>query len=311
MRVALLVNPTSGRGRGERIAEVIARALREAGHDVAEALVGRGRPSGPIEAALRRADAAVIAGGDGTLHHATPQVQAVGAAVYHVPLGTENLFARHFGMKADARMVVRALAAPSTAIDVAALTIAPATGTTEPLRRQALLMLGIGPDGGIVRDIAARRRGPISHATYIAPSLRQLGTPSLPRLTIEVDGKRVVDSRRGWLIVANCREYGGRLDPCGMASMRDGALDIVFLPAESGVSAAVWAARALTRSLDLGLPMLGRAVRCAGALVRVTSADEDPAWQVDGEHGEATRGAFEAVVRVMPGALRVLGVPRV
>jgi diacylglycerol kinase family enzyme len=77
------------------------------------------------------------------------------------------------------------------------------------------------------------------------------------------------------------------------------------------VSAAVWAARALTRSLDLGLPMLGRAVRCAGALVRVTSADEDPAWQVDGEHGEATRGAFEAVVRVMPGALRVLGVPRV
>jgi diacylglycerol kinase (ATP) len=323
MRVAVLVNPTSGRGRGVMLGPLIADALKAEGHEPRVAHVGRAAPIEPLHDALHEADVAVIAGGDGTLHHATPLIMRFGAAIYHFPLGTENLFARRFGMRADIPTLVRALAgAKRVRADVATVTVHTALkgaelgvsglgasdggGPVEGLRRHALLMMGIGPDGGIVRSIAMSRTGPITHATYVRPSLAQFFRPTLPTLSVTVDGVALLEKRRGWLIVANCREYGGRLDPCPDASMHDGLLDVAFFPASNGVSATMWAARARTRTSRWAWPLLGASVVATGKLVRVRSEDTDPAWQIDGEHGEHLAGAMDATVGVIPNALDVL-----
>lgn len=311
MRVAILVNPTSGRGRGAMLGPLIADALRAEGHAPRVAQVGRSAPVEPMYAALDEADVAVIAGGDGTLHHATPLIMQFGAAIYHFPLGTENLFARRFGMRPSIPTLVRTIAqAKRLRVDVATVTmhtpLRAGSPNAEGLRRHALLMMGIGPDGGIVRAIASARTGPISHATYLLPSLGQFMRPALPTLSVSVDGVPLVENRRGWLIVANCREYGGRIDPCPAASMHDGLLDVVFFPASNGVSATLWAARARTRTSRFALPFLGASLIATGKLVRVQSADADPAWQIDGEHGEHLAGPMDATIGVIPDALSVL-----
>ncbi len=311
MRVAILVNPTSGRGRGAMLGPLIADALRAEGHVPRVAQVGRSAPVEPMYAALDEADVAVIAGGDGTLHHATPLIMQFGAAIYHFPLGTENLFARQFGMRSDIPTLVRTIAsAKRVRIDVATVTmhtpLRAGSPNAEGLRRHALLMMGIGPDGGIVRAIASARTGPISHATYLLPSLGQFMKPSLPTLSVSVDGVPLVENRRGWLIVANCREYGGRIDPCPAASMHDGLLDVVFFPASNGLSATLWAARARTRTSRFAWPFLGASLVATGKLVRVQSTDADPAWQIDGEHGEHLAGPMDATIGVIPDALSVL-----
>lgn len=314
MRVAVLINPTSGRGRGAMLGPLIADALKAEGHEPRVAQVGRSAPVEALYWALDEADVAVIAGGDGTLHHATPMILQFGAAIYHFPLGTENLFARRFGMRADISTLTCAIAhGARTRADVATVTMhTPVKGGAangEGFRRHALLMMGIGPDGGIVRAIAATRTGPISHATYLLPSLGQFMRPMLPTLSVTVDGVSLLEKRRGWLIVANCREYGGRLDPCPAASMHDGLLDVAFFPASNGVSATLWAARARTRTSRWPLPVHGASVIATGRLVRVQSAEADPAWQIDGEHGEHLSGAMDATIGVIPDALSVL-VPR-
>lgn len=311
MRVAILINPASGRGRGALLGPLIADALKAEGHDPVLAPVGRSAPIEQLHAALDRAEVAVVAGGDGTLHHATPVIMRFGSAIYHFPLGTENLFARRFGMRADIPMLVRALAAGlRVRADVATVTIhTPRKGDSanaEELRRHALLMMGIGPDGGIVRAIAAARTGPISHATYVLPSLGQFVKPALPTLSVTVDGVPLMENRRGWLIVANCREYGGRIDPCPEASMHDGLLDVAFFPASNGLSATLWAARARTRTSRWAWPLHGASKIATGRLVRVTSSESDPAWQIDGEHGEHLAGPLDATIGVLPDALSVL-----
>lgn len=313
MRVAVLVNPTSGRGRGAMLGPLIADALKAEGHTPRMAQVGRSAPLEPLYAALDEADVAVVAGGDGTLHHATPLIMQFGAAIYHFPLGTENLFARRFGMRADVPTLIRALASSvRSSVDIATVAIHTPRrgGGSDTLRRHALLMMGIGPDGGIVRAIAASRTGPITHATYIRPSMAQLVRPTLPTLSVTVDGVAMLEDARGWLIIANCREYGGRLDPCPDASMHDGLLDVAFFPATSGISAAVWAARARMRAARSRWPLLGASRIATGRVVQVRSADVDPAWQIDGEHGEHLAGAMDATIGVTPRALDVLAPQR-
>ena len=318
MRVAILINPSSGRGRGAALKSPLSAAVRAAGHEPIVAQVGRNASSEDIERALKNAQAVVVCGGDGTLHHATPMLLRAGAALYHYPLGTENLFARHFGMRPRHSALLDALALNvRTRVDVATITVHSPTmsasggknadtrivagkNNNESIRRHALLMVSIGPDGGIVRRIAAMRTGPISHATYVVPTLREVIKPSLPVLDVEVDGTSLVAGRAGWLVVANCREYGARLNPCPRASMLDGMLDVVFFPANTGAIAGAWAVRSRLRCAQ-------NAVRAKGKLVRIASQGNDPPWQVDGEDGEHGVGPFEATVSVMPGVLEVLG----
>lgn len=289
---------------------LIADALRAEGHEPRLAHVGRAAPLEPMHAALDGADVAVVAGGDGTLHHATPLIIRAGAAIYHFPLGTENLFARRFAMRADIPTLVRAMAGNTRVrADIATVSIrSPRRDApdAELLRRHALLMMGVGPDGGIVRAIASARTGPITHATYVMPAFAQMFRPSLPTLTVTIDGTPLIQSRRGWLIVANCHEYGGRLNPCPDASMHDGTLDVVFYPATSGLSAAFWAARARTRTARLTLPAFGPSLVGAGKVVEIRSDDLDPPWQIDGEHGEHIDGPMHATIGVSPDALTVL-----
>ncbi|MCC6969390.1 MAG: hypothetical protein IT434_04140 [Phycisphaerales bacterium] len=225
MKVLILHNHSSGTGARRALVDESERLLRADGHEVSR--------MAPMDAgasdAITHAVLVVIAGGDGTVHHALPALVRSRAAMYHLPLGTENLFARHFGMDRHAVTLRRAVANPA----IAEIDLGEANGTLFSL------MVSAGPDAGVIHDLASTRNGPISHLTYLAPIRRQLSIRPAP-LWIEADGTTIVEDRPGWAVVANLPDYAMRANPAPRADATDGLLDIVFMPASSTWRAFRW-----------------------------------------------------------------------
>lgn len=303
----ILANAASGRGRSGRGAEVVARVvseLRRAGHAVAQLSVAEVRERREaLSESLVNADVLVIAGGDGTVHHALGSCVAAGVPVYHLPLGTENLFARHFGMTCEPGMVVASIADLEHCVQRVDVVNAQFAGQT----RMFGIMASIGPDASVVARLASVRRGGISHLSYVAPVVAEMMGAYLPSINVVVDGKQIVRRECGMLIVANSPEYALGVNPARGASMRDGVLDIVFMPATSAVGAGLWLARCAARMQFEGDS------RCEGCLVasgRSVSVEfcergEKKMMQLDGEC-VLVEGGNVVGFEVLAGALRVL-----
>ena len=95
----LLVNPVCGGGSGAVAAESVARALRDAGHDVTVTLTPGVRGTHDlVDHAVARGDVIVLVGGDGTLSSVAGRVAARGGTLGIVPAGRGNDFARMLGL---------------------------------------------------------------------------------------------------------------------------------------------------------------------------------------------------------------------
>lgn len=296
MQVLVLANSRSGKGKSAAIADRLTAALTEAGHHP-QRLQPEPAPPGPIRTDPRfaEADAVVAVGGDGTVYHALPQLVRTQTPIYHAPGGNENLFAREFGTTANPTDLLCALKrGPAAPVDLGSV-------NAHDAARPFAIMLSIGPDASVIHRLHANRSRASGHAMYIAPTLAECSDPTLPALSIRVDGRQVVTGERGFAIVANCRRYALGLDPARTADMRDGRLDLVFFPAASIAHCLLWMARCA-----IGDPRDWRgAVVARGAEVSVATDSPVP-WQVDGEAGGVLAPANELSLRVLPGALRVL-----
>lgn len=228
---------------------------------------------------LQDCDAVIVFGGDGTMHSVAPYASASECPVYHVPLGTENLFAREFRMSTDAARLRTALEAWSVVeVDYGRCNGLP-----------FVIMCSVGPDASVIHRLAAERAGAISRVSYAPHVLRETLKPTIPVLTIDADGKRVVDGRRGVVIVANSRQYALRLDPARRASMTDGLLDVVFLPGASAAAVLMWGVRAMLRSIREG----SSAVHALAENVFIESQGEPAPAQLDGEAPVAREPGIE------------------
>lgn len=283
MNVTLLTNPRSGRARSAgRVAELLA-ALQLSGHVVQHA-----SPGEPLEPKLLNAGALIVAGGDGSVHHAAPIAARLDVPLLHYPLGTENLFAREFASLARPEDCLATLhAGRSRRIDMAVVN-----------GRAFVVMLSAGVDASVVHRVAAARVGGISRLDYARRIASVLPRHIPPRFTVVADGTGLATNERGMLIVANCRQYAARLDPAFEADMSDGLLDVVFIPA-GGVTTLALAAAAMALRIDLR-EIGARMFRASNIHIR----SHDPAdVQLD---GEAVAFDAELSIAVQPRVLRVL-----
>ncbi|MFI4897129.1 MAG: diacylglycerol/lipid kinase family protein, partial [Phycisphaerales bacterium JB059] len=202
MRVTLLVNPRSGRGRAARIAETIDQALRARGHATDRITVGEAPD--PDAERLAGSGAMVIVGGDGTVHHAAPRAVEARVPIYHAASGNENLFAREFSMSPSPERVLSALE----------------RGTTRFVDQGVcngvgfLIMGSVGPDASVINRLSDSRRRPSGHGAYLRPVLAETLSPRIPQVRVWVDGRELGPARRGMVVVANSRQYALRVDPC-------------------------------------------------------------------------------------------------
>lgn len=295
----MLSNPKSGSGKAVRLAERAVAALSQAGCGVKHLEVGGEEK---LDAGrLSSARALVVVGGDGTVLGSADAAAAADCPLYHLPTGNENLFSREFGMSDDVDLLVRAVAAGRVRrVDIGRVCIGE---TAEPF----LLMCSVGPDASVIRRLARTRRRATGHRAYVGPVLGEALRPMLPRITLEVDGRRLLEGERGWVIVANCAEYALRLNPARDAVMSDGLLDVVFMPSTTTVGALRWLVRfGRRRDLHACGATVGR-----GSSVRLVSEQVHSlgCYQVDGEAGRLQTGngeRFELVASVLPANVPVL-----
>lgn len=282
MRVVVLFNPVAGRGRAKQVAARAIAALDDAGHETTPVEVGPAAVRSDLNSALASAHAAGIVGGDGTVHALAPLAARHGVPIYHLPTGTENLFAREFGMTPEPGGMLQALGClderdPSASvphIDIA-------TCNARPF----LLMASLGFDANVVHRLATARKGSISHLSYVPHIARELLLHRSPRTTIKVDGREVVSGTPGWTVIANARQYALRVDPVPHADPSDGTLDIGFFPYRAVPRLTAWN---LLARLRLAKRSLG-AVSAAGRHIRVETDREVP-YQLDGEAPLDTAG---------------------
>jgi len=296
MRLVVHYNPIAGRGRAAAAAQDIRAALAGDGHAVNLVQSTNDDEQPALAAALRDVEGLVVAGGDGSLRSAAPFAAAADVPVYQFPLGTENLFAREFGMNRSIETLRRALAgANRPKLDMASVN-----------GRPFVLMVSVGFDADVVHDVCRARRGSISHLAYVGPIVRRLTRWHAPVLSVEADGETLVRSTPGLAVVANCRQYAFRVNPCPDAVMDDGLLDITFVPVAGRFALLRAAMLSRARRLDLA-PGVRRAKAKA---VRVT-ASEPAAYQVDGDAALARPGASSTPPTALTTPLKVQVVPAV
>lgn len=280
----------------------LAERLVSAGHEVCSEPTRLEPPETWLDALAADAELLVAVGGDGTVRLVAPSAARIGVPVTHFPAGTENLFAREWGMSPSAESLLEAIRHASVIeADLACARTSPPS-VTHTCRDMFLLMLSVGFDANVVHDLAAHRRSRISHLTYVPSILRQMFSYRPPRLWIEVDGRPVGrPGDRGFVVVANGARYALGLNPVPEASMTSRRLNVALFPAESVPEVFDWIPHLVLRT-QLDDP---RVARAAGERVTIVS-DEPVRFQVDGDPPRVRDAVPRIEIELLPERLRVL-----
>jgi YegS/Rv2252/BmrU family lipid kinase len=291
-RICLIVNPSAGGGRAARALPAVERALRDSGAELRTASTrDLDHARGLADAAAAAGETTVTLGGDGLIGAVADALRAHPAAVLGiVPGGRGNDLARVLGIPAD----------PVAACAVIAAGVERPLDLGEVGGRAFIGIASAGFDSDANR-IANEAPARLGNLVYAYGALRALAAWRPARFEIELDppGERHVFT--GFSVAAaNSRAYGGGMFLAPAAELDDGRLDVV-------VSESVSKARFLAnlprvfKGTHVKLPSVhvfrAAEVRIAADRPFVLYADGDPI------------GELPAVVRALPGAVRVL-VPR-
>lgn len=218
--IAVLTNPTSGKGRGNRIGSTVIPRLTDAGYDV-RALVGRDADEA-LDLARKcvqdELETLVVIGGDGMVHLAVQALAGSATRLGLVPAGTGNDVARNLDLPRKD---------PEAATDV----IIGGKERSIDLARIGHLyyvtVLAAGFDA-IVNERANAMTWPKGQMRYNLATLAELRTFSPIPYVIEVDGKQ---HRFDAMMVAvgNGPSFGGGMRITEGALMDDGLLDVVSI----------------------------------------------------------------------------------
>lgn len=291
--VVFAVNPKSGDGaRGNLISECT-QAVSEKGFTpiietsiaAIRALVTEKQRSGELKAV-------VSCGGDGTLALLANELpEEVPLSV--LPLGTENIVARHLGFRKSPSVLAAAVAGSHEV----RWDLGVANG------RSFLAILGVGFDAEVVTRVHANRRGHISYFSYLLPILQVAWSYPYPEIRVTCwsdDESEPVEITTRWAFIANLARYALGLDMVPAAETGDGLLHGVFLQRPGLLSGLryLWKIRLRTHTADPTVATL------AGIRFRLESEKPVP-YQLDGDPA----GVLPVEVTVYPRRLRLLVPP--
>ena len=303
----VILNPTSGAGRGSLMAERILVGLERRGieTDVVATTAPREAVQLGLEAARARVDLVIAAGGDGTIHEVANGLlraleQGVDGPVLGVlPVGTGNDFAKLVGplknLDASLDILVHGELRRYDAC----------TAAWDDDRHWFINAAGTGIDVEVVRQIL-RKRGRSSPAVlkYLSAVLKSLVSYEAIPLRVRMDGQ-VVERDSMIVVAGNGRCVGGGFWVCPTAEPQDGRFDICIVKEVSYLGAL----NALPRI------MLGRhedhskVEMYQAKEVVIEALGPDPLFfQLDGELHEPP-DARSLTLRVVPGALPVMAGP--
>ncbi|QDV89153.1 Diacylglycerol kinase [Phycisphaerae bacterium RAS2] len=294
-RIRIIINPISGRTRGNRSLMHLFRRLRSAGTDL-ELF----RTTGPGDARRLACDAArtgvdlvIVAGGDGTVSEVvcglrdatvpTPRDPAPSSPPHRdpstmppvliAPRGTENVLAKYLGLRLDGDALAdAALNGRAQEIDIGLCN-----------GRPFMLVAGVGFDAEVVRRVHAARGRHLDYSAYAWPLWRTFWSYRHPTICVDVDGQRVFEGP-GLAIAGNIPRYAMGLRLLRDARPDDGLLDVCIFAVRTRRGLIRHAVRAAL-ARHVGRPDV---VYRQGRVVRIAAANESHRDGSDSPHGAAT-----------------------
>ncbi|WP_229076455.1 diacylglycerol kinase family protein [Actinoplanes sp. DH11] len=293
--IAVLANPSAGRGRYRGLLPGVVQALGVAGRPVRllTAADGAQAETACHDAVGEGAAAVVAVGGDGTVHRALQAVAGTATGFGVVPAGTGNDFASAVGVPLAPLRAAEAIGLAlrdgrAHRVDLAR------TENDQGGSRWFCAVLAAGFDA-LVNERANRMRLPRGPRRYDLAILLELARLRAREYVLHADG---VEHRFAAEIVAvgNCPSYGGGMRILPGADPTDGLLDVIF--------AAPLGRAHLTRLK----PRLRHGTHVSDARVTVLRARR-VRIQAEGIIGYADGerlGALPLEVACVPGAVRLL-----
>lgn len=277
-RALVLANPIAGRGRGETAARELLRGLDRLGIAAELHLTSaRGDGRARVRCLEPGTDLVVSVGGDGTLREVFDGLVDPEVPVAVLPMGTANVLGLDLRLPRDVDGLLETVAARrARRIDVADVN-----------GHLSFLVTGVGFDARTVREVEARRAGPISRSSYLTAALRALRGYRPPRLEVELDGERLREPY-GQVLISNIVHYGGVMRLRGPCRKDDGLYEVYLFRSATPLALGLAALRGMLASLPGGTCSLRQARH-----VRVES-EEPVDYQVDGDH----RGVTPVELRV-------------
>jgi diacylglycerol kinase (ATP) len=222
--IALLTNPTSGKGTGARIADLALPRLRDAGY-VVRNLVGRDADEALDLARTCVADGLVtlvVVGGDGMVHLGVQAVADTETRLGLIPAGSGNDMARYFDIprKDAAAATDVVIGGKEMRVDLARI------GST-----YFATVLAAGFDA-IVNERANAMAWPRGRLRYHLATLAELRTFKPIPYEVELDGEQHRFEAMT-VAVGNGPSFGGGLRITEGAVLDDGLLDVVIFRAMS------------------------------------------------------------------------------
>jgi diacylglycerol kinase family enzyme len=117
-----------------------------------------------------------------------------------------------------------------------------------------------------------------------------------------VDGEEISRDEKALVMLGNCRQYAGRLNPIRYARMDSGLIDVLVMPAKTALGVASHVLAAWFGGSHLG----SRHVRYRTGKVVVVEFQEPCAWEVDGDPPPEKDRIVRLEARVRPGGLPVV-----
>lgn len=294
-RALLITNPAAARTEAGAVGAVV-ETLRDGGWEV-DVLATHGAGDArrlAHEARERGFDVVVSYGGDGTAMQIAAGLLGSGIPLGLVAGGTGNLLVNNLRLPlapvAAARAMLRAVPRP---VDLGAVERADGT-------HYFAVACGAGFDAEVMAETGATAKQRWKIGAYVGQAFGMLRRVTSARHRVTVDG-RVHELSAASVLVANCGDLVPPVVRLSGVRPDDGWLDVLAIQAGGPVEAltAIW-------GLVSGAGGSARSWRARGRTVRVEVLDDTARpVQMDGEAAGET--PFE--VRLMPGALAVLGAP--
>lgn len=296
--VFIAANPRAGaRWRGNLIEELVEH-LKAASLD-ATVVQDIEKLTADVQESLSagRLRAVVAAGGDGTICRVAQETPP-GTPLAILPLGTENLLARHLNLTADATSLCRI-------IERGCITRQDAGSANGKLFN---LMVGCGFDADVVRRLHTQRTGHIHHWSYAQPILDSILNYQYPELRVRyepvvepgttpipTDAWPALSAR--WVFVVNLPRYAGGLCFSSQASGTDGLLDLCSFREGS-----LWNGLLYLGGVYLGQHEGWKDFQHVATRRLRIEGDPDTPFQLDGDPG----GVLPVQIEVLPRRLVLL-----
>lgn len=224
--IGILYNPISGRGESLATAHELHALLQKEGY-ISQIIQSQPKTRASLLfEPLERLDALVALGGDGTLLGLLDTLLDLQLPIYLMPFGNECLFSKEFGMSKNPEKVLEAIKANTVLENDVAI----ANG------ERFFTMLSIGFDSEVVHKVSKIRTGPINKMYYLRAILKCIFAHVPPEITLSIDSEKIIDKKKGFLNIANTKQYalGILFNPKADAQSR--SLTATFIPYNTSLS---------------------------------------------------------------------------